>query len=157
MREITGIVIHCSATPEGSDIDSDTIRHWHTTPKDMGGRGWSDIGYHYIIRLDGTVERGRDEERIGAHVRGHNKDSIGICYIGGLNKEGKPKDTRTEAQKHALLMLTESLCDKYPIQSIKGHRDYSEDQNKDGVIEKWEWMKSCPCFDSEPEYKYLIK
>jgi N-acetyl-anhydromuramyl-L-alanine amidase AmpD len=157
MRKITGIVIHCSATFECIDIDSNTIRSWHTTPKNMGGRGWSDIGYHYIIRLDGAVERGRYEEKIGAHVRGHNKNTLGICYIGGLDNKGKPKDTRTKAQKHALLMLIESLCDKYQIKSIKGHRDYSEDQNKDGIIEKWEWMKSCPCFDVETEYKHLIK
>jgi N-acetylmuramoyl-L-alanine amidase len=151
MRNIKGIIVHCSATREGIAFDGTDILKWHLE------RGFSTIGYHYIILLDGTVEKGRPEERIGAHCRGHNYNTLGICYIGGLDSEGMPKDTRTEKQKHTLEMRIKSLCDQYPITTIKGHRDYSKDLNNDGIIERWEWMKECPCFDTEVEYKNLIK
>lgn len=151
MRIIDEIIIHCAATREGIDFDGSDILKWHLK------KGFSAIGYHYTILLDGTIERGRSEDKMGAHCFGHNYNTLGICYIGGLDKQGKPKDTRTKEQKHALIILLESLCDKYPIKIIKGHRDYSEDKNKNGIIEEWEWMKSCPCFDAESEYKHLIK
>ena len=79
MRDINKIIIHCSATPEGRDVNTETIRQWHTA------KGWSDIGYHYVIELDGSVNMGRDIDRIGAHTKGHNTGSIGICYVGGMD------------------------------------------------------------------------
>ena len=119
-RKITEIIVHCTATPEGKDYDIQTIRSWHLS------RGFSDIGYHYVISRDGTVMKGRDESKIGAHCTGHNSVSIGVCYVGGLEKDGKtPKDTRTPAQKKALLDLLKELKAKYPGATIYGHRDFT--------------------------------
>lgn len=137
MRKINYIVVHCTATKEGQDFKAKDIDRWHKE------RGWSKIGYHYVIDLDGTIEKGRKEEEIGSHVAGHNKDSIGIVYVGGLDSKGNPKDTRTEAQKEALWkILTELLC-KYPTANILGHRDFK------GV------SKACPCFDAKKEYSVI--
>ena len=153
MRHIDTIIVHCSATPEGVDISAATIKQWHTTPIEMGGRGWSDIGYHYVIRLDGTIEQGRTEKICGAHCRGHNATSIGICYVGGLDGKKQAKDTRTDGQKKSLRSLIEHLKLHYPIIVIAGHRDFSPDLNGDGIIDKSEWMKECPCFDVREEYQ----
>jgi len=102
MRTINKIIVHCSATPEGRDVSPEEITRWHVEEN-----GWSDVGYHFIITLDGVVHYGREVERAGAHVRGHNSDSIGICYVGGLDENFIAKDTRTEEQKEALVNL---LC-----------------------------------------------
>ena len=141
MRKIDTIIIHCSATKEGQEITLDTIRKWHLA------RGFNDIGYHFIIHLDGTVEAGRPVEKIGAHAAPRNTDSIGIVYIGGLDKSGKPKDTRTESQIKSLIDLIKILKVQFPIKDIIGHRDISPDKNGNGIIEPFEWLKSCPCFD----------
>ena len=135
MRTIKEIIVHCSATKEGINFHAKDINLWHKQ------RGWKCIGYHYVIDLDGTVERGRDEASIGAHVTGHNRYSIGVCYIGGLDVNGKPKDTRTPAQKSALLDLLFLLKQKYPKAVIYGHRDFAN--------------KACPCFDAKTEYSNL--
>ena len=84
MREIDLIVVHCSATPEGKHFSTETIRNWH-----VNGNGWSDIGYHWVVELDGKVRAGRPEQRVGAHVKGYNRSSIGICYVGGMSKDKK--------------------------------------------------------------------
>jgi len=146
MRKITIIVIHCSATKEGLDIDASVIRSWHKN------KGYRDIGYHYVIKLDGTIEKGRSEESIGAHVQGFNANSIGICYVGGLDKEGNPSDTRTDAQKKAMRKLYSDLKPKYPNAKWCGHRDLSPDIDGDGTIEKFEWMKACPSFEVKSEF-----
>ena len=99
MREIKYIVIHCSATKEGEFFDSGDINDWHKK------RGWSGIGYHYVVLLDGMLEKGRKDDKIGAHVKGFDSNSIGVVYIGGLDKNGKPKDTRTDLQKESLREL----------------------------------------------------
>ena len=147
MRPINRIVIHCSATQQGKEYSVDTIREWHKK------RGFSDIGYHFIIHLDGTIEKGRPIEKPGAHAKGYNSDSVGICYIGGLSDYGKPKDTRTVAQLHALRRIVDVLKILYDVQdeNINGHRDLSVDLNEDGVITPDEWMKECPCFDVNSE------
>ena len=133
-RTITEIIIHCSATPEGRDYTVDDIRRWH---KDQG---WSDIGYHYVIYRNGHIEPGRDVDIIGAHCVGHNTHSIGICYVGGVARDGKTaKDTRTLAQKAALLSLLVDLHKLYPMAIIVGHRDYDKG-------------KACPSFDAKTEY-----
>lgn len=138
MRRIDDIVIHCAATKEGLNFHASDIDRWHKQ------RGFKKIGYHYVIDLDGTIEKGRDESEVGAHVSGHNAHSIGICYIGGCDKDMKPKDTRTLAQKESIIrLLTQLLC-KYPNADIKGHRDFP------GV------KKACPSFDVRDEYDYLI-
>lgn len=135
MRDINNIIVHCSATPEGREVSTEEIRQWHLD------RGWSDIGYHFVVELDGTVCDGRPLEKAGAHASGHNADSIGVCYVGGTNKEGEPKDTRTDEQAVALVELLKGLREDYPESIIIGHRDVSE--------------KDCPCFDATEEYKYL--
>ncbi|MBB4034895.1 N-acetyl-anhydromuramyl-L-alanine amidase AmpD [Dysgonomonas hofstadii] len=141
MRKINKIIIHCAATKEGQNFTVADITKWHKA------RGFATIGYHYVIYLDGSVHTGRPESQIGAHVQGQNSDSIGICYIGGVDLNGKPKDTRTQAQKEALKKLVKELKAKYPGATVLGHRDYSPDRNGDGIIEEWEWMKACPSFD----------
>ena len=100
MREITKVIVHCAATPEGRDVKTEEIKRWHTEE-----RGWSDIGYHWVVELDGSINEGRSEDINGAHCRGHNSDSVGICYVGGSDSEGNPKDTRTEEQRDALVTL----------------------------------------------------
>jgi N-acetylmuramoyl-L-alanine amidase len=137
MRKINKIILHCTATPEGRDVSVETIKQWHLD------RGWSDIGYHYVIKLDGTVKKGRPEERQGAHVRGHNKHSIGITYVGGVDENMKPKDTRTCEQKEALKRLILELADCYPEATLHGHNEFSN--------------KACPSFDVQKEYKETIE
>ena len=149
MREIRKIVVHCSATREGLYYSRNDIDDWHRK------RGMNGCGYHYIVLLDGTIQCGRMECQVGAHVIGHNVDSIGICYIGGLDRQGNPKDTRTEAQKKALRQLISKVAARYPKAKVYGHRDLSPDKNNDGVITKDEWLKECPCFDAVEEYKDL--
>lgn len=146
-RKITEIIVHCSATPEGKDYTVDDIRRWHKQ------RGYSDVGYHYIVYRNGQLVQGRDVNIIGAHAAGHNAHSIGICYIGGMNAENtQPEDTRTLRQKARLLSLLVDLRKLYPNARIIGHRDLSEDKNGDGIIEPSEWMKACPSFDAKSEY-----
>ena len=145
MRSINLIVIHCSATIAGVDFDTDWIREEHIK------RGFRNVGYHYVIRLDGTIEKGRPVEEAGAHVKGHNDHSIGVCYIGGLNADRKPKDTRTVAQYHSLRRCVDMLKIRFGDIPVEGHRDLSPDINHDGQITPNEWMKACPCFDVKTE------
>ena len=141
------VVIHCSASKEGQDLDVKDIDQMHKK------RGWSGVGYHFVITLDGKIQKGRPIEEFGAHVRGHNRNSVGVCYIGGLDKNGKPKDTRTKNQKAALEILVSSLKTVFPIERVCGHRDLSPDKNGDGRITSNEWLKQCPCFDAEKEFE----
>ena len=134
-RSINLIIVHCSATKEGMDYTVADIKKWHLARK------FSDIGYHYVIYRDGSVHNGRDVNISGAHCEGYNSHSIGICYIGGLDKNGKPKDTRTDAQKTSLLKLLKTLKGMYPKATIHGHKEYAN--------------KACPCFDAYSEYKNL--
>ena len=145
-RAITDIVIHCTASRVSDDLTAEDIRRMHRR------QGWSDIGYHYVVRLDGKVEAGRDVDIIGAHVSGHNAHSIGVVYVGGLNAAGKPADTRNDLQKAALLSLLLDLRKLYPEARISGHRDFSPDLNGNGTVEPCEWIKACPCFDARREY-----
>ena len=137
-RTINEIIIHCSATPEGRDYTVYDIRRWHKA------QGWSDIGYHYLIYRNGHIEPGRDVDVIGAHCTGHNTHSIGVCYIGGMDRDNKqPKDTRTLAQKAALLSLLVDLKKEYSKARIIGHRDLDK------------YGKKCPSFDATNEYKHI--
>ena len=148
-RLIKDIVVHCTATPEGVDKDVEYIRKIHLA------NGWSDIGYHYVIYLDGTIHNGRDVDFIGAHVSGYNAHSIGVVYVGGVDAAGKPKDTRTAEQKTALVKLLKELRELYPHARIRGHRDFSKDLDGNGIIEPKEWVKACPCFDAKHEYEEI--
>lgn len=137
MRQINRIIWHCSATPEGREVTVDEIRRWH-----VQDRGWSDIGYHYVIELDGTVQMGRPLARAGAHVVGHNHDSIGVCYVGGVDKNNKPKDTRTAAQRKALHELTVKLRQRYPGATVHGHNEFAN--------------KACPSFDARSDWQAYV-
>lgn len=132
MRTITLIIIHCSATPEGRSLSFEECRRDH-----IMHRHFRDIGYHFYITRDGTVHDGRPIEKVGAHCEGHNSHSIGICYEGGLDANGKPADTRTEAQRKALKSLVERMHRLFPKALIVGHQDLNP-------------RKACPCFKVEP-------
>ena len=137
MRDINKIIIHCTATPEGRDVSTKDIKQWHLD------RGWSDIGYHYIIDLKGTLHEGRPIERTGAHVRGSNRNSIGLCYVGGCDSQMAPKDTRTDGQRRRLESIIIDLLTLYPNATLHGHNEFSN--------------KACPSFDVKKEYKEIIE
>lgn len=126
MRKITEIIIHCSATTDGKDYTVADIDRWHRA------QGYRKIGYHFVIYRDGSIHVGRSKSEAGAHCTGHNSISIGICYVGGLSAEGKPKDTRTPQQKDSLLALIEQLKEEFPGVTIHGHNEFAN--------------KACPCF-----------
>ena len=140
-RRTDYIVIHCSATPPSSDIGADEIDDWHKQ------RGWSGIGYHAVIRRDGQIEFGRHFDEVGAHVKGQNYRSVGVCLVGGVNENGEAKDNFTTEQLKSLTALVATLERAYPDAEVLGHRDLSPDLDGDGVIEENEWIKECPCFD----------
>lgn len=143
------IVIHCSATPGSSDIGVEEIRRWHVEE-----RGFEDIGYHYVIRRDGVIELGRPVMAIGAHVKGNNYNSVGICMVGGLDDRGRPKSNFTEAQWASLFFLVRTLHRIFPTAIVRGHRDFSPDTNHDGVITPDEWFKACPTFDVDKWWSF---
>lgn len=141
MRKIFEFIIHCTGTRENSSYSVEQLR------KDHLARGFRGIGYHYYITRDGTVYNTRPIECVGAHTKGHNSHSLGICLEGGLDIDGIPKDTRTSAQRSALRQLVHTLLQRFRHVRICGHRDLSPDQDGDGIIEPHEWSKQCPCFD----------
>ena len=134
MRIITLIILHCSATPEGRSLDFEACRRDH-----IRHRHFRDIGYHFYITRDGVVHTGRPLEQAGAHCKGHNRHSVGICYEGGLDAAGHPKDTRTVTQKEALTKLVRELKRRFPRALVVGHRDLNPG-------------KDCPCFEAVGEY-----
>lgn len=151
MKTIDSIVIHCTATKEGQNFRAADIDRWHRQ------RGWKMIGYNYVIGLDGKIEEGRPLTMNGAHCKGWNDHSIGIVYVGGLDRSGKSKDTRTLAQKKAMHLLVEQLMEKYPtIVDVLGHRDTSPDLNGNGKADPHEWIKDCPCFDVRLEFPIVV-
>lgn len=142
-RYIKELILHCTATQEGQEVTTAQIDKWHKA------QGWAEIGYHYVIYLDGTVHKGRDEQKAGAHCEGHNSNSIGISYVGGVDKHNKPKDTRTKAQKLAMYKLVQQLLKKYnlTIDNVYCHNNYTN-------------AKACPSFaikDFRKEYKDYFK
>lgn len=138
MRPINEIIIHCTATPEGRTVTVAEIDAWHKA------RGWSGIGYHRVIGLDGERWIGRPIEKIGAHVSGHNTGTVGVVYVGGVAKDGTtPKDTRTEAQKASLIAEIVELRDRFGIKKISGHNEYA--------------AKACPSFVASAEYDHLVE
>jgi len=139
VRKIDKIIVHCSATRKGKHFDVEEIRRWH-----VEGRGWKDIGYHYLIYIDGSIHKGIELNVQGAHVRGENKNSVGICYIGGMDKEGfLPEDTRTTEQEVSLEILIKMLMCSYEGATLHGHNEFSN--------------KACPSFVVEDEYKDIIE
>jgi len=143
MRPIDLLVIHCTATPNGKAVSRETIRQGHLA------RGFSDIGYHYLVQVDGSLIVGRPEEQVGAHaaVKGHhyNQTSLGIALIGGTGNGSV--GLYTQAQWDSLKLMIESLMDRFEGARVCGHRDLSPDLDGDGQVEPCEWIKLCPCFD----------
>ena len=138
-RSIKWLVLHCSATRLSNDFTVSKLRATH-----VNGNGWSDIGYHYYVTKDGKVHTCRPEDQVGAHVKGFNQKSIGICYEGGLLEDGTPADTRTAEQIRSLHFLLKDLIRKYPEAEIVGHRDLLKYRTK-----------ACPCFDARKYYRYI--
>ena len=137
MRKINKIILHCTATPEGRYTTVEDIRLWHKA------QGWSDIGYHYVVYLDGSIHPGRPIEVSGAHTKGLNKNSIGVVYVGGINAMNfKAKDTRTPEQKEALYCLLNELMGTYKGATLHGHNEFAP--------------KACPSFNVQKEYKHII-
>jgi N-acetylmuramoyl-L-alanine amidase len=137
MRNLNRIILHCTATPEGRNYDVATIRSWH-----VKNNGWKDIGYHYVIYLDGSVHKGRPIEQVGAHTSGHNSDSIGIVYVGGCDKNMKPKDTLTTEQETAMVNLIKALREEYGELSLHGHNEFAN--------------KACPSFNVKTKFGWLL-
>lgn len=151
MRKIHTLIWHCTAAREGQEQTLAAIRNFHVRVNK-----WRDVGYHALVHLDGSVSRGRPESQTGAHVAGFNTGTLGYAYVGGLDRNGKPKDTRTPAQKATMRRLTQQAIALYGITRVGGHRDFSPDLNGDGIIQPHEWTKACPCFDAAPEYADLL-
>ena len=137
LKEVKYLVVHCTATRLSQRVSVEDIDRWHKA------QGWSGIGYHWYVDRDGHIFPGRSEREAGAHVKGYNHCSIGICYEGGLDEQGNSADTRTPAQKAALLFIIKDLKQSYPNAIVLGHRDFP------GV------HKDCPCFDAKTEYSYI--
>ena len=137
---VSFIIIHCSATRETYDYTPEQLKRDHMA------RGFIDVGYHYYIRKDGTVTQHRKLDEVGAHCRPFNRCSIGVCYEGGLDANGKPKDTRTLKQRASLVGLILDLKQKFPKAKIRGHNEMP------GAV-----PKACPCFVPSKEFAYLMK
>ena len=146
-RNIQYIVVHCTASPQ----------HWGVAELNrvFKQRGFKRPGYHYVVTKDGVVNPMESEERYSNGVKGFNMVTINVAYVGGIDSTGKGVDNRTPEQKEALKELLKKLKAKYPKAKIQGHRDFSEDKNGNGIIDPWERIKECPCFDAIPEYKDL--
>lgn len=142
------LTIHCAATPEGRNVSYEEINKWDIAK-------FGQISYHWVIELDGSMHRTLNDDTKGAHVGGKNTGNIGICYVGGTDKNGRPKDTRTPKQIESMMWLVNEYKRKYPTIKIMGHRDWSEDLNGDGIISPNEWKKSCPSFDVQQWLKTI--
>ena len=137
-RVINEIIVHCTATRPEMVLTIPLLKNWHEA------RGFNGIGYHYVIDQQGNIYNTRDEKVKGAHCKGKNEASIGIAYIGGIDgSKAVACDTRTFAQRRALVSLIVDICSRYDITSIAGHNKYA---NKD-----------CPCFDAAQEYQDFLK
>lgn len=153
-RPIDAIVIHCTAGSQTQNARQ--VVDYHTRSKAAGGLGWSVPGYHYIIEPDGNVVNALSEAVPSNGIKGHNDHIINISYIGGIDSKGRGIDNRTPAQKAALIRLLKELRPRYPNARIMGHRDIaSTDSNHNGIIDPWERVKECPCFDAIPEYSKI--
>lgn len=176
-REISLIVVHCSATNPSQRIGAHEIREWHTFPRydenkklyrylgkyydfdelpefvqGRSGRGWRDIGYHNLIRRNAALEHGRDLAVAGAHAKGYNANSIAVCMIGGVDMNGVPDNNFSDDQFITLRGYLDTMTEVFPGSNVVGHRDLSVDLNEDGIITPEEWMKECPCFDVREWY-----
>lgn len=147
MRTIERIFVHCTAGSQKQTVE-DLIAEFKR-------KGWKNPGYHYVVMPNGRIECMLPEDCISNGVQGYNSTSINVAYIGGVDKNGKGVDNRTEEQKKSLKSLLTELKKKYPKANILGHRDISPDKNCNGIVDPWERIKECPCFEAKEEYKDL--
>lgn len=147
MRKIEYIAVHCTAGKQSATV-ADVLRAFRA-------KGWKYPGYHWLVTADGRATQLLDEAYLSNGVQGWNQVLVNLAYTGGIGADGKPADTRTDAQKVTLRRLIGELRKKYPSSAVRGHRDFSPDRNGNGTIEPWEWIKACPCFDAAKEYADL--
>lgn len=147
MRKIEYIAVHCTAGSQNQTV-GDLLSEFRR-------KGWKNPGYHYIISPDGKITQLLDDSKVSNGVKGFNGITVNVAYIGGIDANGKATDNRTDAQKKALRQLLGMLKKKYPEAVIQGHRDFSPDVNGNGVVDTWERIKECPCFDAKEEYKSI--
>lgn len=147
MRKIERIFVHCTASHQTASVND--------IKNEFKRKGWKNPGYHYIVDPGGAIHQLLDDEKVSNGVRGYNQTAINVAYIGGIDAEGKAMDNRTEPQKKALAKLLRLLRSRYPDAVILGHRDISPDTNGNGIVDPWERIKECPCFDAKTEYAGL--
>ena len=147
MRNIKYIFVHCTASQQTATVQQ--------ILKEFTQRGWRIPGYHYIVDPKGMLTQLIAEDRISNGVKGYNAESINVAYIGGIDSKKKAIDNRTPEQKKTLLNILTRLKKKYPNAIIMGHRDISPDKNHNGIVDPWERIKECPCFDAKTEYANL--
>jgi N-acetylmuramoyl-L-alanine amidase len=142
MRQIKRIFVHCTAGPQTQTV-AQIQKYWKTVNK------WKSPGYHYIIKPNGEIVQLLDESKPSNGVAGYNSTSINVCYIGGVDKKGRPVDNRTDAQKESLIRILKELKSRYPDAEILGHREiWGQDPSK--------WHKMCPCFSAKAEYAHIM-
>lgn len=146
-RKIRYIVLHCTATPQTTSIAS--------LLSGFRARGWSAPGYHYVVSPEGKLHQLLPEDKVSNGVKGFNAHAINIAYIGGVDQKGKGIDNRTPEQKFTLIETLRTLKKRYPEARILGHRDFSPDLNHNGIVDPWERIKECPCFNAINEYAHL--
>lgn len=147
MRKIERIFVHCTAGSQKQTV-ADLLAEFKR-------KRWRNPGYHVVITPDGKCHQLLDLGKVSNGVKGYNSTAINVAYMGGINSEGKATDNRTDAQKESLRKLLKLLKGRYPDAKILGHRDISPDTNGNGVVDTWERIKECPCFDAITEYKDL--
>ena len=147
MRQIERIFVHCTAGNQKATVE-DLMREFKA-------KGWKAPGYHVVVLANGTIHQLLPDSEISNGVQGYNSTAINVAYTGGIDGNGKAVDNRTEEQKKSLISLLKSLRERYPKAKIMGHRDISPDKNSNGIVDPWERIKECPCFDAITEYKDL--
>lgn len=147
MRKIERIFVHCTAGSQRQTVND--------LQTEFKRKRWKHPGYHYVVQADGTISQLLDEQLVSNGVKGYNSTSVNVAYMGGIDSEGKATDNRTDAQKESLRKLLKLLKGRYPDAKILGHRDISPDTNGNSVVDTWERIKECPCFDAITEYKDL--
>lgn len=145
MRKIERIFVHCTASHQTATVDD--------IKREFKNKGWKNPGYHYLIDANGEIHQLLDEEGISNGVQGYNQTSINVAYIGGIDEKGKGIDNRTDEQKKSLKSLISKLKEKYPNAEVLGHRDISPDKNGNGIVDPWERIKECPCFNVKDEFQ----
>lgn len=145
MRKIERIFVHCTASHQTATVDD--------IKREFKNKGWKNPGYHYVIDVNGEIHQLLEEEKISNGVQGYNQTSINVAYIGGIDKKGKGIDNRTDEQKKSLKSLISKLKEKYPNAEVLGHRDISPDKNGNGIVDPWERIKECPCFNVKDEFQ----